>query len=337
MRAHLYLTLACLAAGGPAIAAPSLTINRAAAVITVTPEDRADFAVTITPGAAKAPLPVLRSQGGATVIDGGVRSSWSNRCRGGENPDSLRLRYGAGPELRIKDLARIDIRAPRQLALDIANDGRTQIGPNVGGVVRVSGCGWSTIGPAQGDLRADLDGSGDVRLATVSGALTARLNGSGDIVAASAARADLDLNGSGDVFVGPVAGAVRAQLDGSGDIDVKTANGPAELALNGSGDIRLGGVRGQLKARLDGSGDIAVARVDGPVVLRLDGSGGIDVADGNAPQLNISASGSGTVRFGGAAGDVNVSAGGSSDVIVARANGAIVQSKFGSADISIGR
>jgi hypothetical protein len=337
MRAHISITLACIALCGTAMAAPSLTISRAAAIITVTPEDRTDYAVSITPGAAKAPLPVLRSQGGATVIDGGVRSSWSNSCRGGQNPDSLRLRYGMGPELQTKDLARIDIRAPRQLALDIANDARTQIGPSAGGGVRMTGCGWTNMAPALGDLRADLDGSGDLRLTGVSGALTARLNGSGDIVAASAARADLDLNGSGDVSVGTVAGALRAQLDGSGDIDVKAAEGPAELGLNGSGDIRIGDVSGPLKVRLDGSGDIAVARVDGPVILRLDGSGGINVADGSAAQLNISASGSGTVRFGGVAGDVNVAAGGSSDVVIARARGAVVQSKSGSADISIGR
>jgi hypothetical protein len=318
MRILVLLAGASIVAGAAWAAAPGLTITRTAAIISVVPEDRADIAVTITPGSAKAPLPKLVAGGDQLRIEGGVKGGWAQSCRRGDKPESLRLRYGAGPALRAQDLAQITVRTPRTLALNIANDAFTEIAPSAGGEVRTAGCGRTSLGVA-------------------GGRLILRLDGSGDIVAAGAQTASLTLDGSGDVEIGAVKGALQARLDGSGDIKVNTVAGAADLALNGSGDIKLVSAQAGLNALLNGSGDIVVERAQGDVRLQLDGSGDVGVKAGEATQLAIVARGSGDVRFDGTAAKVSVTANGASTVVVGKAIGPVNVNKADSATVEIGR
>ncbi|MBU6371428.1 MAG: DUF2807 domain-containing protein [Alphaproteobacteria bacterium] len=297
------LTVAGSAAAAPApaatpVAARGVSVVHAAAQVTVIPEDRADVAVAVTPGAAALPAPRVRTENGRVIVDGGLDGRIRS-CRGGAKGLTGVVVSGVGP-LTPAALPTITIRTPRNVDLMVGGAVVTKVGPATGGTMRFRGCGNATIATVDGPLAVSLEGSGDVDVADVRGALNARLDGSGDI------------------RVGAV--------------------GAAALALNGSGDLTVAKVTGSLDARLDGSGDLTVAAIDAPSArMALDGSGDLTVGAGRAATLVVSVDGSGDARFGGRAGAVTAELDGSGDIVVEGADRVEAMRKSGSGDIKVGR
>jgi hypothetical protein len=295
--------------------AAGVSIEHAAAVLTVITEDRANVDVVIS-GGERLPAPTVRVSGDEVVIDGGLRNRLRG-CRGMLGRTEVHI-TGLGAVGR-EDLPRITVRAPRALNLEVGGAVFTEVGESAGGQVTLNGCGDTRIGAAMGELDLTLNGSGDVDAARVGGALTATLNGSGEVnIARADADAALRLNGSGDLGVGAVGGALEARLNGSGGVNVASVGRGARFSLNGSGDMEGGAVAGSLQADLRGSGSIEVASVDGEsVALSLSSSGDIEVRGGRVGRLSARNSGSGNVRFGGAAQSSQINLSSSGDVTVA--------------------
>src|SRR5690606_34876879 len=147
-----------------------VSIEHAAAIVTIIPEDRSNVDVTIA-GGSRLPAPAVRVQGDDLVIDGGLR----NRVRG------CTSRLGSAPRVRIAgvgvvsrdELPRIPVRAPRTLDLAIGGAVFADIGASAGGRVTLNGCGDTSMEAAAGQLHLTLNGSGDVEASRVGGPLTA--------------------------------------------------------------------------------------------------------------------------------------------------------------------
>ncbi len=278
-------------------AGPKLLVRGAAARIQIIPEDRADIVATVG-AATRLPAPAVRRDGDNLIIDGKLQHRVRS-CRSvGGHTTSLVIN-GVG-RVSAAELPTITIRAPRDLVAEIANAGRTDVGPTRNARLTFEGCGDAAVAAVSGDLMVGLDGSGDVDFATVGGRLA-------------------------------------AQLDGSGDIRGGAVGGDAMLGLDGSGDLGVASVAGALIGELDGSGDMVVAQASGPTTLSLDGSGDILVRGGAVPRLVVRLDGSGDIAFLGVAGDVDVNLDGSGDIRVARATGDVRKTKDGSGDITVGR
>jgi hypothetical protein len=329
------LALAAPLATAETYSATGVSIESAAAVVTIIPEDRSDVDVAISAG-QRLPAPTVRVRGNDVVIDGGLR----NRLRGCTsmlNRTQVRIAgIGAVPR---DELPRITVRTPRALSVAIGGGVYTNIGESSGGRVTLNGCGDTVLGAAAGALDLTLNGSGDVEGARVGGALNATLNGSGEVnVARADADATLRLNGSGDVEIGAVAGALDARLNGAGRVQVAAAGGGARLSVNGSGDIDAGSVSGSLNADLRGSGDIAVASVEGEsAALTVTSSGRIEVRGGRVDRLSATNTGSGDVRFGGVAQASRINLTGSGDVSIADAGRVEQLIDTGSGSTRLGR
>lgn len=333
--------LAALSAS-PALAQPyrssEVEIVNAAARLTVIPEDRADIAVQITPG-ARLPTPTVRLVAGRVVIDGDL----DRRIEGCDTSlgvvgraRSTTVRISAVGRLHLEDLPAITLRVPARVDLNASGAVFAEIGESAGGRVRLRGCGDSRMGAASNDLDITLAGSGSLEAGAVHGALVARLSGSGDVTVASARAADVQIDGSGELAVGDISGVVVALLNGSGDIDLGSV-GDARLSLRGSGELTAGAVNGALTANLNGSGDVEVASVNGgEVSLTLDGSGEVAVRGGRTQRLVVRIAGSGDVRFDGEAQEVSADLHGSGDVVVASTATLPVVRSRGSGELHIG-
>lgn len=313
----------------------SVDIVHAAANVTVIPEDRANVDVQITAGGGRVAAPQARMTAEGLVIDGGLR----NRFRGCTNnltgQTIARIR-GIGNVPR-EQLPRITLRVPRTLDLTAAGAVYTEIGASSGGDVVMSGCGDTDIAATSGALNVTLNGSGDIDAAAVGGALAATVNGSGSLnVERASGQATLRLNGSGDLVVGNVGGGLNAQLAGSGSLRTGAARG-ARLVLNGSGDVNAGAITGALDADLTGSGTMRVASVDGASAdLNLTSSGSLIVNGGRVERLQARSTGSGGVRFSGAASVTSATLTGSGSITIADGGRVETLADSGSGSITIG-
>lgn len=131
----------------------------------------------------------------------------------------------------------LDIRLPRQLALDI-DDGS--------GDIKISDCGAS--------MKLE-DGSGDIRLTNIQGHVAIE-------------------DGSGEIVLAKINGQLQIE-DGSGDIDLDGAGNDVEID-DGSGQINLKGILGSVVID-DGSGDIVIDGVEKDVTIDESGSGAVKI------------------------------------------------------------
>ena len=342
MAAFMVASLGAGQAGAETFGATAVTVQNAAAVLTVIPEERSDVDVTVT-GGARLPAPSAHMAGNRLVIDGGLAhriqgcGGWFQvEIDGRGAPAPVRV-AGVGT-VPVAQLQHITVRVPRTLDLEVGGGVHSNVGESAGGRIALNGCGRSDIAAVGGALEATLNGSGTANIADISGALHGTLNGSGDLNVGHVANdASLRLLGSGDVSAEAVAGVASVELMGSGDVRVHSA-ADARLVLRGSGDVDVGAVRGTLSADLDGSGDIDVRSVEGPrVALHLAGSGDINVRGGRTELLTIDDDGSGGIDFGGSAGASRLAVSASGDVSVADAGRIEELNDHGSGDVHIGR
>lgn len=264
--------LAALA--GAAQAADSVEVRDAVARVTVIPEARNDVKVEFLTTNPRLPLQV-RSFGGRTIVDGGLRHR-IHGCRGGGGNVRVDVR-GVG-EVGWRDMPQVVIRTPRDVKIEAGEAVFGSVGRSASLDLANGGCGDWTVANVEGEMRINQAGSGDTR---TGGAGRARIRtaGSGDVATADVHGAlDVEIAGSGDVAVASVSGPMEVRVAGAGD--VKVGNGHAttmNVAVAGSGDVDFGGVADQLKARIMGSGDVHAREVRGPVSKVVMGSGSVSV------------------------------------------------------------
>lgn len=318
---HLIITAAATAllrapAAAETYQAAGVRIEDAAAVIEIIPEARSTIDVVVQPGARLA-APRVSVVDGHVLIDGDLRIQGCTSTSGGGD----RVRVARHGVVRREDLPRITVRAPRTLDASLGGAVYTRVGESNGGRLSLVGCGETEIAPVNGDLRLQLTGSGNATLGAVSGKLDASLTGSGQVRGARVGGdAALRLTGSGNLNLAAIGGELEASLTGSGNLGAGDVGRGAAVTLTGSGDVGMGDVRGALSARVSGSGDVLAQSVHGPEAdLRTNSSGDIIVRGGRVERFRARASGSGDVRFDGAAAVVDVEMRGSGDVSIADA------------------
>lgn len=154
---RLMLTIAAVSglAAGEAAAEPfhvaSVAVKNAAALLTVTPEERADIEASVAPG-TRLPAPTLRLQGDQLVIDGGLRVQG---CGGGwfQSGPRASVRVAGHGAVVPDNLQRITLHVPRSLNLSVAGGVHATIGASAGGRVELNGCGRTQMGRRRGRWR----------------------------------------------------------------------------------------------------------------------------------------------------------------------------------------
>ncbi len=301
---------AVLAAAAPALAAPGVQVENAAARLVVIPEARSDVSVTVTRSSMDLPLPQIRREGDRMVVDGGLRGR-INGC-GSVNMNifgAMRHRPGEpspGQRVNIRGIGQVPVERLPVITVHVPLDASVAAADAV----------WGEVGPTD-RLHLAKAGCGDFRVADVRGDF------------------DLASNGSGDTAIGR-AGRVRAQLSGSGDLTGADVGGDVDLNIAGSADARFARVGGGVAVAIAGSGDLKAAEIHGPLNVTLAGSGGVRIDGGRAPSAAVRVTGSGDVNFGGEAGSLSVQSYGSGDIHVARVTGPVAKVVHGSGEITIG-
>src|ERR1700733_14392330 len=98
-----------LAAGGAAVAGPSVELRDAVARVTVVPEDRTDVKVEMLTTNASLPLAV-RVNGGVTIIDGNLSHRIYDCRHSGEHPTAWVRGVG---EISYENMPQIVIHTPK--------------------------------------------------------------------------------------------------------------------------------------------------------------------------------------------------------------------------------
>lgn len=106
----------------------------------------------------------------------------------------------------------------------------------------------------------------------------------------------LETNGSGDIDYSGQCAQMHVATTGSGDVLLQGQSNDLSLESRGSGDVDAGNWLAQtVSAQTYGSGDLSV-NAQLSIIASTRGSGDIDIS-GQAPQRQVSSSGSGDVLF----------------------------------------
>lgn len=283
--------LTALAAAQPA-AAQEAEIRNAVARVVVIPEDRADIAVEITPGAADLPQLTVERRGDKVRIDGGLgrRRSMlqfsSDSIRECNNGPADARQPGEGAtvvlagkgRIRLEDAPLVVLRTPRDVDVNAGSGVYGAVGRGARSVELGSGgCGNWTVANVEGRLDISLGGSGTVRAGT-SHTLDASVGGSGSVFTGPTGGLEASIGGSGSIAVASIDGPVDVAIGGSGDITIRGGRATSmDVAVAGSGNVRFDGIAASLDASIAGSGDVRVREVTGVVSRSIVGSGEVRV------------------------------------------------------------
>lgn len=273
-----------------AFAGEELRLRHLAAVVTITPEDRADFLIEInSPGGT--PMPTVTAEDGRVEVDGQLRGRISG-C-GDDGGVSLR----GYENVTAEQLPRITIRAPRTLRVERSGAGTTEIGATEALTFEIAGCGDATLGDVTGELRLEAAGSGNVA-AGAARRVEADVAGAGDIsVGVIADGADIDMAGAGTFTLASLTGdfslsnagagdvvisggaLTRANLDlaGAGNVRIAAPVADLEVQIVGVSDVEVTAAVGNLDAEIAGPGNVRVASVTGAVRRQIAGPGSVDI------------------------------------------------------------
>lgn len=142
------------------------------------------------------------------------------------------------------------------------------------------------------------------------------LSGSGSLKIAADVNGDLEANvsGSGDMSVSGTCRKLKAAVSGSGDLQITSqVNGDANLNVSGSGKIAVQGKATNVEATITGSGRILAADLTTNICeVRISGSGDVEITVNN--ELNANITGSGSVAYRGSPSKVNSHSSGSGKV-----------------------
>ena len=258
--------------GAPATyKAGPIEVRNAAAILVVTPEDRADVVVTVTGGDRLPPLKV-RDGDGRLVFDGGL----GRRVRGCSSGSPYSVNINDLGEVSESELPRIEIKTPRTLDLAVSGGVATTVGPSDTATFSFAGCGPATLGDVKGELEVDAAGTGDVRGGAAQSARI-QIAGSGEVDLGVVTQGlEASIAGSGSARAKSVTGALDASIAGSGDVVINGgAISKADISIAGSGDVVVDAPVVDLDASIMGSGDVKVASVSGTLERSVMGSGGV--------------------------------------------------------------
>jgi hypothetical protein len=258
------LALAGVAFAAPAQAAPTVRLDHVIGKVIVIPEARATITAEVrNSGKGGLAKPTLTVNGDELTVNGGLSrgdlSSCSVKRRGGG------VNLGFFHHIAEEDLPVITLRVPMDVILESngAIDGEVGATHSLNMIDRA--CGDWRIGAVADKLEYELEGKGDVFVASANSA-NLRLQGLGDFHLGSTNALDVGLQGLGDVTVDQVNGPVHASLQGMGDLRIKGGHATEFTAsLQGMGDIRFDGVADTVNASAQGMGDIHVAKATGEV------------------------------------------------------------------------
>ncbi len=254
MKTLLIATVAMAAVPGLATAA-EIRLKDAVAQVTIIPEARSDFAVTVVRGHPQLPQIRTTRTAGGVVVDGGL----ANRIRDCGMLGGVKIKNG--PRVSKRELPQITVRAPLDFSIVAEGYVTGTIGAGRSISLTTEGCGGWTIGDTS--RRLDI-----------------RLEGFGDVNAGRTRSASVALEGMGDVDIASVSGPVDASVEGMGDLRIKAGNASHFKArLEGMGSIRFGGVAGTVDATADGMGSIRVARATGAVRKSATGFSRVKIGD----------------------------------------------------------
>lgn len=249
-----------------------LRIRNIAAVVTITPEDRPDYAVEIDNNAGQLPMPTVTADDGRVIVDGQLRG----RVRDCRRDGGASVRgYGDG-DFDTAELPRITIRAPRTVNLDRSGAGQTNVGASEAARVDISGCSAVTLADVRGALELDISGAGDV-------------------TAGAAGSLDADIAGAGDINLGAIAGGAQFDISGAGNVTIASLTGDFTIDSAGASDIRInGGSIATAEIDMAGTGDIAIAAPVQTLNASIMGVGHVDVA-GTVGDLDVDIAGPGSL------------------------------------------
>lgn len=278
-----------------------LRIRNIAAIVTITPEDRTDFAVEIDNNAGQLPMPTVASENGRVLIDGQLRG----RVRDCRRDGAATVRgYGDG-DFEANELPRITIRAPRAVRLDRSGAGRTEIAASESAYIDIAGCGALTLADVQNALELDIAGASDVTAGS-AGSLNADIAGAGEItLGAVAGGAELDISGAGNITIASLTGDFVLDSAGASDITIQGGSiATAEIDMAGTGDIDIAAPVQTLNAQIMGVGHIEVAATVGDMDVDIAGPGSVTV-QAVTGSLRQEIAGPGSVRVTGATAGAN--------------------------------
>lgn len=283
----------------------------------------------------------LIEQGDGLKIDGGIEEPESDKCKGYYGNYSFDLfkkksSGGFGGYEDLEDYPQITVSVPKDTVLVIENSIAFITAEDLGGTdLDLRHCGKVNLGNVAGDLRANIRGSADLTAKDI-GDVYVDIKGSGDLKVENAKFVSLSVAGSGDAEFENVLGA-DVTVSGSGDVSFGDIAGSFGAKSRGSGDIEAGDVSGDFIYEGGGSSDLDIGDVVGKrISIDVSGSGDVNIDGGNVQTLNITASGSSEVDYGGTAETADLVATGASDIWVDKVTGDVRSKERGSADISVG-
>jgi len=264
-------------------AATEADVRNAAAVVTVTPEDRTDIAIVIAGGAKLPPLKA-RIEGSRLILDGGLGRKVRHCETDGAAASSYSATVSGYGALSEADVAHVTIKMPRSVKLAVSDGVLAQVGPSDQADVAFAGCAGGAIGDVKGKLTLSSAGSGDI-VASAAQSAKVSVAGSGEVSLGDIAQGfEASIAGSGSTHAKSVTGPIAISIAGSGDVDVKGgAVSKADISIAGSGDVTIGAPVVDLSASIMGSGDVDVASVSGAVRRSVMGSGGVTIGETHAP------------------------------------------------------
>ena len=251
-----------------------LRIRNIAAIVTITPEDRTDYAVEIDNNAGQLPMPTVAADDGRVIVDGQLRG----RVRDCRRDGGASVRgYGDG-DFDPAELPHITIRAPRAVNLDRSGAGQTNVGPSESAYVEIAGCSAITLADVAGALELDIAGAGDVTTGA-AGSVDADIAGAGDLrLGAISGGAEFDISGAGNVTIASLTGNFTIDSAGASDLSINGgAIGTAQIDMAGTGDIDIAAPVQTLNASIMGVGHVDVAGTVGDLDVDIAGPGSLTV------------------------------------------------------------
>jgi hypothetical protein len=265
---------AVLTSASAAAAAPSVEIRDALVRVVVIPEDRPDIKVEMLTVNKDLPLQV-KTQGGETVIDGGLGHRIYNCNTHGDHP-AVGVR-GVG-RVSYEDMPQIVVHTPRTVMIEAGGAAIGAIGRSASLDLSNSGCSTWTVADVTGDAVLRESGVGNVRMGSI-GRLDLRLSGAGGVHATHVRQGlDATLSGAGGVTVDELSGAIQAHISGAGHVKVLQGHaGAVRASVSGVGSVDFGGQAESLDAQISGIGSIRVKEVTGQVTKSVSGIGHVTV------------------------------------------------------------
>lgn len=268
-------------------AAHPLSIENVVARIEISPAQKDQIGVTITPGSAAIATPKAFTRNGATWVEASdtYRKLRNISCQSSNGETRIRINNGAW--VAVKDLPLIRITAPENTDLSVTDSMVILKAGNLGSAkLELQGCTDTLIGNVANALNVELSGSGNVMTGN-AGSLNAALSGSGNGTFGSiASDARFEISGSGDLTAASVNGQLSAEISGSGNILVKAGDVSALSAeIAGSGDITFNGKANSPRAEIAGSGTVRIKEVTGTPEWEVAGSGEIYANGSRVPGL----------------------------------------------------